>query len=53
MRKPINDWPKPACLGPEFKATSPTRLRESNGVFVGRGGPSLDRPVEIRDPYPN
>lgn len=53
MCEPINDWPKPACGGQEFKVTSPTRLRESDAVFVRRESPSLDRQIEIRDPYPN
>ena len=53
MCKPINDWPKPACGGQEFKVAPPTRLRDSDAVFVRREGLSLARPIEISDPYPN
>jgi len=53
MPKSINDWHGPACGGQEFEIPSPTRFRESDAVFVRRGGPSLERPIEISDPYPN
>jgi len=53
MLTSINDWPKPACGGQEIKVGSPTRLRESNAVLVRRESPSLARPIEISDPYPN